>query len=242
MRIVTNEKYIRRNKKIGQYTTIASLIILVIGFIVSLNTDPAMFTYSLVALVVGFILSQVGIYYGNRWGKSPRPDEKLAQGLKGLEDKYILYNFMTVVPHLLLGPAGIWILATYTQKGQITYNPEKKRWSQRGGNFFMKLFAQEGLGRPDQDTYSQYQDLEKFIAKEAAIPNLPTPQVAMVFLDEKAVVQAQDAPVAAMNLEKLKEFIRRQAKDNAIRRDSASREAVDPVVQLSQMLPEQSIE
>ncbi|HEX7971922.1 MAG TPA: folate-binding protein [Thiobacillus sp.] len=138
MKIVTNHKYIRRNKKIGQYTTIASLAILVIGFIISLDTsNPSLFTWSLLALIVGFILSQVGIYFGNRWGRSPRPDEVLATGLKGLEDKYVLYNYMTVTPHLLVGPAGIWILSTFTQRGSISYDAQKKRWNQRGGNFLV---------------------------------------------------------------------------------------------------------
>jgi len=242
MKIVTNHKYIRRNKKIGQFTTLASLAILVIGFIVSLTPDPSLFVYSLLALVFGFILSQVGIYFGNHWGRSPRPDERLTQGLKGLEDKYTLYNYMTVVPHLLLGPAGIWILTPYTQKGIITYDPGKKRWQQKGGSMLMKLFGQEGLGRPDQDTYNLFQDLQKYINKEITIPNLPSPQVAMVFLDEKTVVQAQESPIAAMNLEKLKDFIRRQAKENLAKSESKDSDNGDPIKLFIQMLPTESIE
>lgn len=243
MKIVTNLKYIRRNRKIGQFTTFGSLGILVIGFIVSLQPDPALFTYSLIALVVGFILSQVGIYFGNRWGRSPRPDEVLSAGLKGLDDKYVLYNFMTVVPHLLIGPAGIWIISTFTQQGVITYDAEKKRWHQRGGNFLMKVFGQEGLGRPDQDTYALVQDFQKFITKEVDISNLPAPQVAMVFLSDpkKVSVVAPDSPTPAMHVEKLKDFIRRQAKESIIRGESRDGDAFDPLRRLQQVLPADSI-
>jgi hypothetical protein len=241
MKIVTNEKYIRRNRKIGQYTTLASLAILVIGFIISLTPDPNLFVYSLLALVFGFILSQVGIYFSSHWGRSPRPDEKLAAGLKGLEDKYTLYNYMTVVPHLLVGPAGIWIVATYNQKGMISYDATKKRWQQKGGNFLLKLFAQEGLGRPDQDVYSLYQDLQKYINKEVEIPNLPPPQVVMAFLDEKAVVQAQESPIPAVGIEKLKDFMRRQAKENIAKNDSKASDMADPIKLFQQMLPTDSI-
>jgi hypothetical protein len=242
MKIVTNEKYIRRNRKIGQYTTLASLAILVIGFIISLTPDPNLFIYSLLALVFGFILSQVGIYFGNHWGRSPRPDEKLAAGLKGLEDKYTLYNYMTVVPHLLIGPAGIWILATYNQKGTISYDATKKRWQQKGGNFLLKLFAQEGLGRPDQDVYSLFQDLQKYINKEVEIPNLPSPQVALVFVNDKAVLQAQESPIPAVSIEKIKDFIRRQAKENIVKSDSKASDMLDPIKQFQQLLPAESIE
>jgi hypothetical protein len=148
---------------------------------------------------------------------------------------------MTVVPHLLVGPAGIWILAPYLQKGTISYDPAKKRWQQRGGNFLLKIFAQEGLGRPDQDTYSLFQDLQKFISKEVEIPNLPSPQVAMVFLDEKAVVQASDSPIPAMHIEKLKDFLRRQAKENIAKSDSKDNDGMDPIKQFQQRLPEESL-
>ncbi len=246
MRIVINHKIIRRNKRIGQYTTIGALAILAIGFIISLQTNisSSQYIYSLLALIGGFILSQVGIYFGNRWGRSPRPDEVLAAGLKGLEDKYTLYSYMTAVPHLLVGPAGIWVLSTYTQQGLITYDPEKKKWHQRGGNFILKAFGQESLGRPDQDTYSLVQDFQKFLTKEMDIPNLPAPQVAMVFLTDpkKVSIVAPDSPIPIMNIEKLKDFIRRQAKENTIRGEKNDPYYLDPIIQLREALPQESLE
>lgn len=237
---------IRRNKRIGQITTIGSLGILALGFLISLNTNISQsdYIYSLLALIGGFILSQVGIYFGNRWGRSPRPDEVLAAGLKGLEDKYTLYSYMTAVPHLLVGPAGIWILSTYTQPGLITYDPDKKKWHQRGGNFLMKIFGQESLGRPDQDTYSLIQDFQKFLTKEVDIPNLPPPHVAMVFLTDpkKVSIVAPDAPIPAMNIEKLKDFVRKQAKENVIRSEAKDPYFLDPIIQLREKLPQESIE
>jgi hypothetical protein len=148
---------------------------------------------------------------------------------------------MTVVPHLLIGPAGIWILAPYLQKGTISYDPVKKRWQQRGGNFLLKIFAQEGLGRPDQDTYSLSQDLQKYISKEVTIPNLPSPQVVMVFVDEKVVLQTPDSPIPAITIDKLKDFIRRQAKENIVKVEANEYSAVDPIKQLQQLLPEDSL-
>ncbi len=246
MRIVSNQKLIRRNKKIGQFTTIGSLGILAIGFIISLQTNISStdYIYSLLALILGFILSQVGIYFGNRWGRSPRPDEVLAAGLKGLEDKYTLYSYMAVVPHVLVGPAGVWILSTYTQQGIITYDPEKKKWHHKGGNFLMKVFGQESLGRPEQDTYSLVQEFQKFLTKEVDIPNLPPPQVAMVFLTDpkKVSIAAPDSPIPIMNIEKLKDFIRRQAKESAIRSESKDPYYLDSIIQLRNALPQESIE
>jgi len=76
MRIVMDEKMVSRNQKIARYTMIASLAILVIGLIISF-TNPEQIIISFGALLLGFLMSQIALFYGNRWGKSPRPDEIL---------------------------------------------------------------------------------------------------------------------------------------------------------------------
>ncbi len=90
------------------------------------------------------------MYYGNRWGRSPRPDELIDKGLKGLGREYTIYHYVTAASHLLVGPAGVWTLMPYYQSGKIVY--EKKRWKSRGGGFiqsYLRLFGQENMGRPE---------------------------------------------------------------------------------------------
>jgi hypothetical protein len=235
MKIVANNKLINRNKKIGNYTTIGSLVVLGAGLYISFTAQTADgFTWSLVCLVMGFLLSQVGIFFGNRWGRSPRPDELLSKELKGLDDKYILYHYTTPVPHLLVGPAGIWVLSTYNQTGHIIYDEAKKRWQQKGGNWYMKIFAQENLGRPDQEAGSTLVDLNKRIAKDVAIQGLPEPQVALIFINPKVEVDAQNAHIPTLPIDKLKDFMRRQVKETPI--------ALDTIRLFQQSLPQDSIE
>lgn len=235
MKIVSNQKMIRRNKRIGNYTTIASLVVLGLGLYVSFTAQTSEgFTWSMVCLIVGFLLSQVGIFFGNRWGRSPRPDETLSHALKGLDDKYTLYHYMTVASHLLVGPAGVWVLLPYQQQGSITYDQAKNRLHQKGGNWYMKMFAQESIGRPDQEAASSIQEMEKFIKKETEIPGLPEPEAIIVFVNPKANVNASEAHVPTLHVEKLKDFIRGQAK-----RDPAP---LDSIRVFQQMLPEESVE
>ena len=72
MKVITNPKLIKRNKKIGQITTLVALGILGLGLYVSF-AKPENIALTFGALLVGFILTQIGVYYGNRWGRSPRP-------------------------------------------------------------------------------------------------------------------------------------------------------------------------
>jgi len=217
MKIISNQKLVKRNQKIGQITTFASLGILALGLYLSFT--QVYISWSFLALMVGFILSQIGIFYGSRWGRSPRPDESITAALKGLDDKYSLYHYSSPVSHLLIGPAGIWILSPYYQKGTITYNEHKKRWVQKGGNLYMKIFAQEGMGRPDLEIQRLKEDMEKYIKKTLPDTTFPEIQTALVFTNETTQVEADNAPAPTLHIKKLKDFIRRQAKENLLNQE-----------------------
>lgn len=229
MRIISNTKKVERNRKIGLYTSLGSLIILVVGLVMSFQ--PNMIAYAYGALLVGLICSQVGIYYGNRWGRSPRIDERLNQGLKGLDDRYTLYHYITPVPHLLTGPSGIWVLVPQYQEGTIVY--EDKRFKQQGVGIFKRFFAQEGLGRPEMEAQSHLQDLHKFLQKELPEENQPLVQSLIVFINPKASVQVADSPTPAMHLEKLKEYMRRKLKSQAV--------SMIIIQKVEEILPQESI-
>ena len=214
MKIVSNNKLIRRNKKIGQFTTIAALVILGIGLYYSF-VKPDQITLTFGALLVGFILTQVGSYYSNRWTKSPRPDELISKGLKGLEEKATLYNYVTGISHLLLGPAGIVTLIPVSVPGKISYDEKRKRFKQSGGNAFMKIFGQENIGRPDLDARYSTEDIAKYLNKNFSEIQFPEPQAIIVFTNPNATIEDTSAsPYPALPVEKVKDYIRKMAKEH----------------------------
>lgn len=216
MNIIRNDKLIKRNSRIAQITVIGGLGVLAAGMFISFRYQEQV-TLSMGALLVGFLLSQVGIYFSNRWGRRPRPDELLDASLKGLDGKYTLYHYSTPVSHLLLGPAGMWLLLPYHQRGRITYS--KGRWRQSGGNIYLKIFAQEGLGRPEIDVMNEVQRLQGYLVKNMPGEELPEPKAAVVFTNAKAVIDIpEDAepPAETVSLGKLKETIRKQGKGKGL--------------------------
>ena len=227
MKIITDTFMIKRNQRIGQITTIGSLVVLAGGLFLSFQKDQRYVSFSFLALLFGFILSQVGIYFGNRYGRRPRPDEQLDIGLKGLDDKYTLYHYVVPAPHLLVGPAGVWILFPFTQGGTITF--QKGRWRQRGGNWYLKFFAQEGISRPDLDIEVNTEKIKKLLSRQLPGYTLPPIQAALVFANEKAVISCDDAPAPTLPLSKLKEFLRKKAKANPL--------PIDVVNHITEALP-----
>ena len=219
MKIIKNEKRINLNGRIGRWSILAALIILGTGMYISVTntTDPQMFTYSAVALIIGFVLMQVGIYMGNRYGRSPRPDEKLDMGLKGLNNDFVLYHYSTPVSHLLLGPSGVWVLLPYHQRGQATF--KKNRWQMSGGGFaqaYMRIFGQEGLGRPDLEASSEITTLRKYLAKHMDETEIPEINALMVFTSDDVEIDAEGAHIPALKVKQMKEFIRKRVKDKTI--------------------------
>jgi hypothetical protein len=216
MKIERNDKLIKRNQLIAQITTFGSLLIFAGTFIISFRY-PDQVTLWLGTLIVGFLISQIGIFFTNRFGPKTRADLRLDQALKGLDKRYTLYHYSSPVRHLLVGPAGVWIVLPYFQGGTISYS--KGRYRQKGGNFYMKIFAQESLGRPELEMNSELDSMKRFFKKY--LPDFDPPEIktVMVFTNPNVSVDISDedqAPAVSVPSAKLKDAIRKSAKAKSL--------------------------
>jgi hypothetical protein len=220
MKVITNDKLVKRNARIGQVATVSGLLVLVGGMIISFR-NPSYASLAWIALLAGFALSQVGLYFGNRWGRHPRPDELLDQGLKGLSEQYSFYHYVTPAAHLLVGPSGLWVIMPYYQAGKIVY--ENNRYKQKGGGFmqrYLRIFGQEGLGRPELEASSTVEAIDKYIKKYIPDVVINGTNVALVFINDRAELEVENAPVLTLPLKELKNTIRKTAKEKALSPDS----------------------
>ena len=216
MKIIKNEKLIERNGKIGNWISLGALLVLAGGMYISF-THPEWFIYSLVCLVLGFMMTQIGMYMGNRWGRSPRRDEKIDAALKGMHSEFSIYHYSTAVSHLLVGPAGVWVILPYQQAG-IAYF-DKNRWKIKGGGFmqsYMRIFGQEGIGRPDIEAESEVASMKKFLEKKMDGSAIPEIRPIMVFTHDQIEVEPGDSPIPAMKLKEIKGFMREESKNRKL--------------------------
>ncbi|MEJ2411805.1 MAG: hypothetical protein P8Y34_02255 [Anaerolineales bacterium] len=210
MIIVRNQKLIKRNRQIGSFSGVLAIIVLGLGMYASFKYQDQI-SYSLIALVLGLLLSQIGMYYANRFGRTPRPDQELDAALKGLDDQYALYHYQSPVDHLLIGPAGVWMLLPFPNKGKVIYNESKKRWEKLGGNLYLRFFAQDNIGKPEREIEKGMRSLRKELK---IVPELEIPEIkaALVFTEENAEVEADNAPYPTVHALQLKKLIRKEAK------------------------------
>ena len=215
MRVITDEKFIARNARIGRYASVASIVILGAGVYLTF-ARPDLVTLTFGLLIGGFILSQVGIYFGNRWAKPPRLDIQITKALKGLGRDYTLYHYATPASHLLVGPGGVFVIVPRFQRGTISYR--KGKWRQRGGLmlWYWRIFAQEGIGRPDLEINAEVEAVDKALRQnlpeedyEALHPVKPI----LVFTSPLAELKdVEDAPVPTVKIDDLKATVKRLAR------------------------------
>ena len=204
MQVTTNEKLIKRRGRWGTYGALGGVVVLIIGMIASLQQQYVWI--SLIAIVLVFLLAQVGNYNLRRYGRSPRPDQVLETAFKGLDDRYHYYAWSLPVPYALLTPHGIFAFTARDQTGEISVNGA--RWNSKLTlGRVLTIFAQEGLGNPSAEALDTAARLDAWIKK--MLPDITAKvQPVIVFIDDRAKLQITEPTVPVLDAKGLKKWIR----------------------------------
>jgi hypothetical protein len=209
MQLYLNEGYIKRRASVGKWASLLGLVVLAGGFLISLR-NPALFFVSFATLIVGFLLSNVGIYYANRYVRAERPDAVLAQALKGLDRRFALYQFLLPVSHLLREPGGLTVFVVKPQEGTILYQEGKWR-NKQGWGRLLRWVGQEGLGRPEQELEQEVQAMEEWLHKQDSELEVPVRGL-VVFTHPNVDLQVGNTPIPALLPKQIKGWLRKSDK------------------------------
>ncbi|MDD3949351.1 MAG: hypothetical protein PHT43_07790 [Anaerolineaceae bacterium] len=215
MKLIINEKHIKRNKTIGNTLSFASLGVLGLGLYLAWTGtgDLTKTIYSYLCLIIGFIMTRFGIFFMSTYGQSPRYDEILKQSFEKLRNEYTYYVYSSPVPLLLAGPCRLWLPILVTSTGNISYSDGK--WKHTGVNFIKRMMGQETLINPEKDVADASAALQKHLA-EKGIPyeNQPEIQPVLVILLQKTIIgDVSEAPYPVIPITELKRFIRRKDRE-----------------------------
>ena len=214
MRKITNEKLITRNQKIGNWATIAGLVLLFASVVIGFRYANLL-SIALILTLAGFIVSQIGMFMINRYGGNPRVDEILNKALKGLPNSTTIYHFIAPVSHMVVSPGGVWIINLRNIRGQISYDENRQRYRHRGGGFltgYLKIFGQGGLGRPNLEMKGDIGMLEDFFKKNLPEELLPAVDSVLVFSDDEVELDVENPLHPTTHLKGLKKFLREENK------------------------------
>ncbi len=209
MRIVANEKHIRRRAFIGRYASIAGLLVLLVSFILSIfwTRESALIPLGMwLALMIGVGLSIVGGHYAERF-EGPRAHYRsVREALKGLDNRYTLYQHVLPSPHVLLGPDGLTVLVVRSIPGEVTYENGRWKWRQRF-KFLRSLAGQAGLGVPEAEVEYELRQMARYLSK--ILPDVSVPMRGVVLFTHPDVkLEVKDPPVPTLLARKFKDWLR----------------------------------
>ncbi len=199
MRIVTNERLIRRNRKIAQYAFFITLGLLFLGLLVTniAPSSPLMLIAPLIVLPVALGATFYSVRMANQWLREPMPEAIIQRGIKGVSSRSVLYNYVLPAHHLLVAPQGVFTLTIRPQEG--TFRVEGERWSRKGGILgkLLAFFRQDMLGDPN---YAAMRDAEKIqVLLDKTVPGSGVKvQPVILFTSPRAQVEIIDPVIPVL--------------------------------------------
>jgi hypothetical protein len=234
MQIVKDEDMIKSRAKIGSYFFVLGFVLIGVSlFITWFKSEQILL--ALAALLLGFLLTNFGTYNVGKWGRVPntehRADQLLEKELKGLDDRYRLYNYTLPVEHALLTPAGLVVLETRRQEGTIRCQGD--RWQyKRNLTGWLRLFVEESLGNPTRDAVNSAAAMRRLIVRGLTAPEEGNTEAILVeplivFLNPSARLTVDKPTVPVTTAKDLKKVIR-----NLVGKNKLPTEVYDQVVQV----------
>jgi len=210
MRVILNEKLVKRQAAIGKWASLIGMGTLLAGLVVSWRW-PHQIIISFGCLIFGFMLASIGSYNMNRWVKQPRADQVLTRVLKGFDNKHTLYHYTLPATHVLLAPSGLFVFTVKDHDGEIRC--EGERWHQKfhWGQLLL-FFGREGLGNPTREVREEMERLRRFL--DSKLPEVDVPiEGIIVFTNPRARLELIDPAVPVMSSNKLKNHLRQMKKN-----------------------------
>ncbi|MGE5617762.1 MAG: nuclease-related domain-containing protein [Sphingomonadaceae bacterium] len=215
MQIVENKGLVRRKLKIGNIANLASMALLVVGFVLSLMTDRLGNTAIFIAygaLIGAFLLLSYGRTFTRRWGPRFRQDQWLIPALRGVDNRYTMFNYASpkLPDHIVVGPGGLFVLVPKPNGGTIRFR--NGRWSRGSvGSTLLRGLAEGGLGNPLIEVRKALTELAAYLrthGSEELIQGLEARPI-IVFTNPGARVEAKDPPVPIVHSKELRAIFRR---------------------------------
>ncbi len=239
MKVYRNLAAIKSKEQRGRRIALAGLLILFIGLLS--NFTPNWFPtderaanpliafvqqywtfVSFGALAVGFIASNVGSYYINRFAprrwpgskKVARPDELVESGLKGFDDKYALFLWgLDDVPYMLVGPLGVRVFLVRSDKGTVRVYGD--RWRERFSlGRLLTFLNREGLGNPVREMQEAEQKVRELLQSgessgELTVNAADIPiEGAAVFINPATQLELENPSLPVLRVDQLKKYVR----------------------------------
>ncbi len=227
MRVETNDRVIKRNRQIAQYSFFVSMGVWLSSMLVTFpgilgdRADTGAFSILEVgltfALPFALVLALFAIHMTNLWIREPRPEQAIREGLKGVSKKSVLYHYYhSPAKHVLIAPQGVFVLIVRWQQGLIEVDGDKWRQKRSLAARIGGAFRLDNVGDPINESKRAINYLERVL--EPIAPDVDV-QAIVVLTDPRAELDETDSTLPIVyadekNKRSLKNYLRNHPDKN----------------------------
>jgi hypothetical protein len=214
MQLVANQQLVKNRVRLGLGLLFGSLAIFALGLVLSTQVDVTreLPIAAWAAIIGGLLLYSIGQTQLRRWGPRNRQEEQLGQAIRGLDDRYKLYAFLSssLPDYILISPAGAQVLVVRQEAGQVSCIRDKWKTGS-GSSFGGRIFSLFGpsLGNPSADAANQLGKLRALLAQRG-LDDVPTSAL-IVFTNPKVQLRIEGCSATVTRIKELKDVLRRMA-------------------------------
>ncbi|MDQ7034409.1 MAG: nuclease-related domain-containing protein, partial [Anaerolineae bacterium] len=197
MRVVINSKLAERYRKVATYLFLATLVVLVGGFIFvnySLFTEnipgSGVILLQLLLIPVAFVLTLISVRLTNSWARRPYPEDVIKEGLKGVSKKSVIYHYYhDPARHVLIAPQGVFAITTRWHNGRFAVKGSEWTTFKNPISRFFSLMRMDRIGNPTEDALKAAQHIQAALQSVGAEVEV---HPIILFIDPKVDVEIED--------------------------------------------------
>lgn len=167
MQVITHEAMIQRNRKISQASFLFSLVALLAAFLFGnalAGNDPnTAFYFQCGILPTLFLVILFSVRMANNWIREPLPWDSIQEAVRGLSSNARLYHFVFPARHVLIAPAGVFVIYPLFQERPLRI--KNNRWSMPGSLFsaIFTFMRQENIGDPFREAKAEAEIMQRVL-------------------------------------------------------------------------------
>lgn len=205
MRVETNDRLVRRSRQIAQYLFFGIFATLIGAFLIINQVSATAETLSVLTLVqaillpIAFIATLISVRMTNLWVRQPRPEDVIRDGLKGISNRSVLYNYFHLpARHLLITPQGVFAIVTRYHDGLFRVENDRWRAVRNPLMTVLSFLRFDTLGNPTADAQRAAKHIQALL--EPIAPHVQV-QPLIVFFDPRSAVDVVSSTVPVVQME-----------------------------------------
>ncbi|MBN2003398.1 MAG: hypothetical protein JXA21_08590 [Anaerolineae bacterium] len=209
MRIIADDSRIQKRARIGERAPFIGFIVIIAATALLISRRPEWLWLSTILVSIGFIITLIGGYLGERYVGALAHYKKVPEALKGLDNQYTLLMYKTPLPFVLIGPESVTVITVKSHGGNISYHKGKWHHHEKFG-LWRRMAGQESLGQAHKMAEAEAEEMQYYLKKRLPL-NVEVPvRPSLLFIHPNVTLDATESPVPALRIPQMRRWIRKE--------------------------------